>query len=388
LLGAVYEAGTSVMKRLFYQREFDLKARLAAIYGLLAVLNIGAWLCALAAFHDWPALLGLAMLIYSLGIRHAVDVDHIAAIDNVTRKLMQDNKRPVSVGFFFAMGHSAIVIFGVAVVASSATMLGTFASLKDVGGTFSTIVSALFLLAIAAMNIAIFFSVYGSYRRVRGGGPYVEADLNILLNNRGFLSRIFRQLFRLVTKSWHMFPLGILFGLGFDSASEIAMFGISAAQAQKGVSFGAILIFAMLFAAGMSLIDTTDGVMMLGAYDWAFVKPMRKLYYNMTITLISIVVALLIGGIEALGLIGENLGLEGTFWDAITAVNDNFNNLGFFIIGVFLVAWVVAYLVYRGTKELDQLELRQEQSPASRSSNRKSNFRRVSWERADNQLSR
>jgi high-affinity nickel-transport protein len=125
-----------------------------------------------------------------------------------------------------------------------------------------------------------------------------------------------------------------------------------------------------------------------GGYDWAFVKPMRKLYYNMTITLISIVVALLIGGIEALGLIGENLGLEGTFWDAITAVNDNFNNLGFFIIGVFLVAWVVAYLVYRGSKELDQLELRQEQSPASRSSNRKSNFRRVSWERADNQLSR
>jgi high-affinity nickel-transport protein len=375
------------MKRLFYQCEFDLKARLAAIYGLLTVLNIGAWLCALAAFHDRPALLGLSLLIYGLGIRHAVDVDHIAAIDNVTRKLMQDNKRPVSVGFFFAMGHSAIVIFGVAVVASSATTLGTFASFKDVGGTFSTIVSALFLLTIAAMNIVIFFSVYRSYRCVRGGGPYAEADLNILLNNRGFLSRIFRQLFRLVTKSWHMFPLGILFGLGFDTASEIAMFGISAAQAEMGVSFGAILILAMLFAAGMSLIDTTDGVIMLGAYDWAFVKPMRKLYYNMTITLISVVVALLIGGIEALGLIGNDLGLEGAFWDTIVAVNDNFYNLGSITIGVFLIAWVVAYLVYRDSKELDRLESRQEQASASRSSNGKSKFPRLSWARADNPLS-
>ncbi len=159
------------------------------------------------------------------------------------------------------------------------------------------------------MNIVIFISIYKSYRRVRVGGAYVEEDLDVLLNNRGFLARIFRPVFKLVTQSWHMFPVGLLFGLGFDTATEVAMFGVSAAQAAKGVPFAAILVFPVLFAAGMSLVDTTDGVMMLGAYDWAFVKPIRKLYYNMTITLVSVVVALVIGGIEALGLIADQFGL-------------------------------------------------------------------------------
>jgi len=345
------------IKRLFDESTPDLKARLVTIYAVLAVLNLGAWLWAIVAFHDNPTLLGVALVIYGLGLRHAVDADHIAAIDNVTRKLMQDGQRPVSVGFFFAMGHSTIVVVVAGLVAAAAGALASFQSFQEIGGTISTSVSALFLLAIAAMNIVIFASIYKSYRRVRAGGTYVEENLDVLLNNRGFLARIFRPLFRLVTKSWHMFPLGFLFGLGFDTATEVAMFGVSAAQAAKGVPFAATLVFPFLFAAGMSLIDTTDGVMMLGAYDWAFVKPMRKLYYNMTITLVSVIVAVLIGGIEALGLIGDKLDLKGAFWDAIGALNGNFNNLGFAIIGVFVAAWVISYAVYR-LKGLDDVEIK------------------------------
>lgn len=344
------------VKQLLDESSPDLRGRLYTIYAILALLNVGAWIWAFIAFHNQPALLGVALVIYGLGLRHAVDADHIAAIDNVTRKLMQDGQRPVSVGFFFAMGHSTVVIIAAGAVALAATLLGSFDAFQSVSGIIGTSVSALFLLAIAAMNIVIFFSIYKSYRRVRAGGTYVEEDLDILLNNRGFLARIFRPMFRLVTKSWHMFPLGFLFGLGFDTATEVAMFGVSAAQAAKGVSFEAILVFPVLFAAGMSLVDTTDGVMMLGAYDWAFVKPMRKLYYNMTITLVSIVVAVLIGGIEALGLISDKLGLSGGFWDGIGTLNDNFNNLGFVIIGVFVLAWVISYAIYKA-KGLDDVEV-------------------------------
>lgn len=346
----------NIIKRLFNESAPDLKARLVAIYGILAVLNVGAWLWALIAFHDRFALLGIALVIYGLGLRHAVDADHIAAIDNVTRKLMQMKQRPVSVGFFFAMGHSTVVIIAAAAVAAAASVLGSFGTFQGVSGIIGTAVSSLFLLAIAVMNIVIFASIYKSYRRVRAGGAYVEEDLDILLNNRGFLARLFRPLFKLVTKSWHMFPLGFLFGLGFDTATEVAMFGVSAAQAAKGIPIAAIMVFPVLFAAGMSLVDTTDGVMMLGAYDWAFVKPMRKLYYNMTITLVSVMVAVVIGGIEALGLVSDQLQLKGGFWDVVEKLNDNFNNLGFAIIGLFLTAWILSYVIYKA-KGLDEVEV-------------------------------
>jgi nickel/cobalt transporter (NiCoT) family protein len=315
------------------------------------------WVWVFAAFRDKPVLLGISSLIYGLGLRHAVDADHIAAIDNVTRKLMQENKRPVAVGFFFAMGHSAIVFLLAAFVAGAATVLSCLDRLKDVGGTISTCVSALFLLAIAAMNIVIFVSILKSYRHLGADGEHRSEDLDMLVNNCGFLSRIFRPLFRLVTESWHMFPLGFLFGLGFDTATEIAMFGVSAAQAANGVSFAAILAFPLLFAAGMSLVDTTDGVLMLGAYDWAFVKPMRKLYYNMTITLVSAMVALLIGGIEALGLLRDRFSLVGTFWSAIVTLNNSFNGLGLVTVGVFLAAWGLSYLVYR-VRKIDESSAR------------------------------
>jgi len=343
------------IKKLLDETGPDLRARVIAVYTLLAVLNLGAWIWALAAFYNQPALLGIALVVYGFGLRHAVDADHIAAIDNVTRKLTQAGQRPVSVGFFFAIGHSIVVIIAAAAVAFAANSLKSFPAFQSYGGIIGTLVSAFFLFVIAAMNIKIFASIYKTYRLVRSGGTYVEEDLDVLLNNRGFLTRIFRPMFGLVSRSWHMLPLGFLFGLGFDTATEVATFGVAGAQAAKGVSLIAVLVFPVLFAAGMALVDTTDGVMMLGAYNWAFVKPMRKLYYNMTITLVSVIVAIAIGGIEALGLIGDQLGLEGGFWGGIGALNDNFNTLGFAIISVFVAAWAISFIVYKA-KRLDDVD--------------------------------
>jgi high-affinity nickel-transport protein len=333
------------------------KSRVASMYGLLAAINIGAWIWALIAFHDYPVLLGTALLAYTFGLRHAVDADHIAAIDNVTRKLMQQGKRPVAVGFFFSLGHSTIVFgLSIAIALTSVALKDRFDSLKSIGGIIGISVSAFFLIAIAVANILILISVYGTFQRVKGGGAYVDEDLNLILAKRGFFGRIFRDLFRLVNHSWQMYPIGFLFGLGFDTATEVGLLGISAAAAAKGMSIWSILVFPTLFTAGMALIDSTDSILMLGAYGWAFVKPIRKLYYNMTITFVSIVVALLIGGIEALGLIGDELGWKGPFWAMMDSLNNNFGTIGFIIIGVFVVSWIASLLIYR-MKKYDEIEV-------------------------------
>lgn len=332
-----------------------LLRRVAGIYLVLAAFNIGAWIWAFIAFHAHPLLLGTGLLAYGFGLRHAVDADHIAAIDNVTRKLMQDGQRPVSVGFFFALGHSAVVLLvTIAVAATAAALESRVEAWKDIGGVLSTSVSALFLFLIAAMNVIILRGVWRAFGKVRRGEPYDNDDLDLLLNSRGLLSRIFRPLFRFVSKPLWMLPIGFLFGLGFDTATEVSLLGISASQAAQGLSMGVVLVFPVLFAAGMSLVDTTDGILMLGAYDWAFVRPIRKLYYNLTITLVSVLVAVLIGGIETLGLLGDQLSLKSAFWDAIGYLNDNFNDLGFIIIGVFVLAWVVSFVIYR-IKGYDEL---------------------------------
>jgi high-affinity nickel-transport protein len=337
----------------------DLRRRLIAVYAVLIGGNILIWLWALVVLGDRPLLLGTALLAYTFGLRHAVDADHIAAIDNVTRKLMQQGQRPVGVGLFFSLGHSAIVVLmsiGVAFAASALT--SRFDSMKEVGGVISTIASASFLFAIAFINILVLISVYRTFQAVKRGEPFAEEDFDILLNKRGFLSRIFRPLFKLVTKSWHMFAIGFLFGLGFDTATEVALFGISSAQAANGMSLATIMAFPLLFTAGMTLIDTTDGVLMLGAYGWAFMRPIRKLYYNMTITAVSVVVAVLIGGLETLNLIGDQLGLTdgGGFWGAIGAINDNFGVLGYVIIGIFVLSWVGSVVFYN-LKGYDELEV-------------------------------
>ncbi|MEP7087458.1 MAG: HoxN/HupN/NixA family nickel/cobalt transporter, partial [Gemmatimonadota bacterium] len=284
------------------------RGRSARLLLALVFANVAVWVWALSAFHAYPLLLGTALLAYGLGVRHAIDADHIAAIDNVTRKLMADGKRPIGVGFFFSLGHSTVVVLASVAIAITATALTRrFAAFHAIGSMIGTLVSALFLLVIAIMNVFILVSVYRTFHRVRAGGRYVEEELDVLLSGGGFLARIFRPLFGMIRESWHMYPLGFLFGLGFDTATEIGLLGISAAEASKGMPIWSIMVFAALFTAGMSLVDTADSVMMASAYGWAFVKPIRKLYYNMTITFVSVIVALLVGGIEALGLVGDRL---------------------------------------------------------------------------------
>jgi high-affinity nickel-transport protein len=334
----------------------SLRRPVTMIYMVLIAANLAVWAWAVMLFRGNPLLLGTAFLAYGFGLRHAVDADHIAAIDNVTRKLRQENKRPVTVGFYFALGHSTVVLLAAAAIAVTAKAMAThFDFFKSVGGVVGTLVSALFLFLIAAMNIVILRAVWRSFQHVRQGGRLDDDDFDLLLNSRGLLARLFRPLFGLISTGWHMFPLGFLFGLGFDTATEVALLGISATQAAQGLSIWSIMVFPALFTAGMSLIDTTDGILMLGAYDWAFVKPIRKLYYNFVITLVSVVVAVVIGGIEALGLIGDQLDLHGWFWDGVGALNDNFNGIGFVIVGLFIAIWITALLVYR-YKGLDNLE--------------------------------
>jgi nickel/cobalt transporter (NiCoT) family protein len=350
--------------RVLFQGDANWRSRIIGVYAFLIGANVLVWAWALTVLHDKPVLLGTALLAYTFGLRHAVDADHIAAIDNVTRKLMQQGQRPVGVGLYFSLGHSTVVVLlSVAVAFAASAASGSFDSLSAFGDIVGTSISALFLFAIALVNILVLVSVYRSFQAVKRGELFVENDFDILLNSRGLLSRIFRPLFRLVTKSWHMLPIGLLFGLGFDTATEVALFGISATQAADGGYIATILVFPALFAAGMCLVDTTDGVLMLGAYGWAFMKPVRKLYYNMTITGVSAVVALLVGGLESLNLIGGQLGLTdgGGFWGAIGAINDNFGVLGYIIIGIFVASWLASIAFYK-FKRYDDLEVRVEAS--------------------------
>jgi high-affinity nickel-transport protein len=334
-----------------------LRRRATAMFAGLIAANLGLWLWALLIFQGDTMMLGTALLAWSLGLRHAVDADHIAAIDNVTRKLMQEGQRPLTVGFWFAIGHSGIVLIAAVLIAVAASALNRVEAVGEVGGTVATIISATFLFAIAAMNLIILRSVLKTFNHVRSGGAYADEDMDILLGNRGFLARIFRPLFRLVTRSWHMAPLGFLFGLGFDTATEVAILGLSAGQAASGLSVATVLIFPLLFAAGMALIDTADGALMMGAYQWAFVKPIRKLYYNITITLVSALVAIVIGGIEAAALLGDKLGLTGGIWSLAANLGEHFNSLGFFIIGLFAACWLVSWAIYRW-KRFDEIEVR------------------------------
>jgi nickel/cobalt transporter (NiCoT) family protein len=346
----------AALASLFNDRNAEIRGKLATIYGALIAANVLAWVWALVAFRDYPTLVGTAFLAYAFGLRHAVDADHIAAIDNVTRKLMQEGKRPLSVGLFFSLGHSTVVVLASAAVALTASALqDRFEELKLVGGTIGTSISAIFLLLVAAANFMILRSVYRTFREVRRGGSFVEEDVDRLLAQRGFLGRVFRPLFGIVSRSWHMYPLGLLFGLGFDTATEIGVLGISAAEASKGLPIWSIMVFPALFTAGMSLIDTSDGVLMLGAYGWAFAKPIRKLYYNLTITFVSVLVAVLIGSIEALGLLADRLNLDGPFWLFVGGLNDHFGSLGYLIIAIFAVSWLVSVAVYR-LAQLDRAE--------------------------------
>jgi high-affinity nickel-transport protein len=345
------------LKTLLDEQAGSTRARVFGVYGFLLLFNLLAWLWAVIAFRHYPLLLGTAFLAYSFGLRHAVDADHIAAIDNVTRKLMQEGKRPVAVGLMFSFGHSTVVVLGSLAIAAAALKLQQHVDqFRSIGGIVGTLVSTFFLIAIGLANLVILRSVFQTFQSVRRGEPYVEEDLDLLLSSRGLLARIFRPLFAMITTSWHMYPLGLLFGLGFDTATEIGLLGISAAEASRGLPITSILVFPVLFTAGMALIDTTDNILMLGAYGWAYVKPIRKLYYNMTITSVSVLVALVVGGIEALGLLGSQLHLQGRFWDAVGSLNDNFGVLGYSIVALFVMSWIVSIAIYK-VRRFEELEI-------------------------------
>ncbi|GAB2878106.1 HoxN/HupN/NixA family nickel/cobalt transporter [Paraburkholderia jirisanensis] len=321
--------------------------QLVPLYAVLISANLAAWAWALIAFRHHPLLLGTALLAYGFGLRHAVDADHIAAIDAVTRKLMQEGKRPLSVGLAFSLGHSTIVIAATLGIALTALSLhGRFDEFKAVGGTLGTLVSASFLLVLAGVNLVILRDVWRRYRRTPHDAPISAAQADAAAP-AGLLSRALRPLFRLVTKSWHMYPVGVLFGLGFDTATEIGLLAIAAAQADKGLPLYSILVFPALFTAGMTLVDSTDNVLMVHAYGWAMDDPKRKLYYNASITFVSAVVAIAIGGIEALGLIADKLGFAGGAWDAVAAVNDRFGTIGYGIVALFMACWIGSILFHR-----------------------------------------
>jgi nickel/cobalt transporter (NiCoT) family protein len=321
---------------------------LIGLYGVLGLANVAAWVWAWTLFADRPALLGTAFLAWVFGLRHAVDADHIAAIDNSVRKLMQEGKPALSVGFFFSLGHSTVVVLAAAAIAASAGALHPWLdSLKLIGGTVGTAISAAFLLVIALVNLVIFREAWRGFRRVAAGGALDATALDEMLAGRGLLNRLFRPLFRVVRRSWHLYPLGFLFGLGFDTATEIGLLGIAATQSAQGLSPWQTMVFPALFTAGMALIDTSDSVLMVGAYGWAFVQPLRKLWYNLTITGASVAVALLIGGVEALGLIADQFDLSGQFWDAVASLNDNMSSFGFAVIAIFALAWGGSALLFR-----------------------------------------
>ena len=320
----------------------------SGLYALLIAVNIAAWVWAWHAFADRPALLGTALLAWVFGLRHAVDADHIAAIDNVVRKLMQDGKRPIGAGFFFSLGHSTVVIIAsLAIAASTAAMQNRLAAFRAIGGVIGTSVSAAFLLLIALVNLVILLGAWRAFRHVARGGTLHPANLDATVAAGGVLARLCRPLFRCVTQAWHMYPLGFLFGLGFDTATEVGLLGIAATQAAQGMSAWQTLAFPALFTAGMALVDTTDSILMVGAYGWAFVQPLRKLWYNLTITAASVVVALLIGGIEALGLLAERFGLQGGVWSVVSGLNADLADFGAAVIFIFVAAWGVSAIVYR-----------------------------------------
>jgi high-affinity nickel-transport protein len=336
------------MLAIFDDGAHRLAPKVIGLCGALIAVNLLVWAWAFAAFRGYPLLLATALIAYGFGLRHAVDADHIAAIDNVTRKLMQEGKRPITVGLFFSLGHSTVVFAASLVIALTASSLQQrFPGLIEVGGVVGTLVSVLFLIGIAIINFFLLLGTYRLSQRVTRGESYTEEELNVFLSPRGLFGRLLRGLFRLISRSWHMYPLGFLFGLGFDTATEIGVLGISAAEASKGLSVWSILVFPALFTAGMSLVDSSDGVLMVGAYGWAFTNPVRKLHYNLAITGFSVVAAVLVGVIEALGLVRDKFGLEGGLWVTADATAARFGALGYLVVAIFVAGWLIAFVIYR-----------------------------------------
>ncbi|MFJ9009544.1 HoxN/HupN/NixA family nickel/cobalt transporter [Streptomyces canus] len=356
LLPAAGPARGSVWHRVRGSMTRQEWVRAGGMAGVVVALHVIGWftLVAIVAPHHYGVGeksfgIGIGVTAYTLGMRHAFDADHIAAIDNTTRKLMGDGQRPLSVGFWFSLGHSSVVfvlalLLSLGVKALAGPVRDDDSHLHDVTALIGTTVSGVFLYLIAAVNLVVLVGIWKVFRRMRSG-RYDEAALEEQLNNRGFMNRLLGRVMKSITKPWQMYPLGLLFGLGFDTATEIALLVLAGSGAASGLPWYAILTLPVLFAAGMSLLDTIDGSFMNFAYGWAFSKPVRKVYYNLTVTGLSVAVALLIGTVELLGLLAGKLGLHGPFWDWISGLD--LNLLGFVIVGLFFATWVVALVVWK-----------------------------------------
>jgi nickel/cobalt transporter (NiCoT) family protein len=329
--------------------------RFGGMVGTIIGLNVVGWTMLTAALGGHYQInkttvfgVGTGALAYTLGMRHAFDADHIAAIDNTTRKLINDGQRPLSVGFFFSLGHSSVV-FALAVLLNfgirslDAQVKNGSSGLQHTTTIIGTSVSGFFLYLIAALNLVVLGGILRVFREMRSG-RYDEAELERQLNNRGFMNRLLGGYSRKIDSPWKMYPIGILFGLGFDTATEVALLVLAGTAVVGGLPFYAVLSLPILFAAGMSLFDTVDGCFMNFAYEWAFSNPIRKVYYNLTITGLSIFVALFIGTIEFVGLLAQDSHLGGGFWTFIEGFN--INKAGFFIVGLFAVTWAVALAIW------------------------------------------
>jgi len=331
-------------------------ARAGMMVAVIIGLNVLGWVMLAAAvgghYHITRTEIfgfGTGILAYTLGMRHAFDADHIAAIDNTTRKLVQDGKRPLSVGFFFSLGHSTIVfvmalLLNFGIRALDQQVKNDSSGLHNITGIIGTAVSGTFLYLIALLNLVVLVSIVRVFLEMRRGG-YDDKELERQLDSRGLMNRIFGGYARRIDTPWKMYPVGVLFGLGFDTATEVALLVLAGTAVVSGLPFYAILSLPILFAAGMCLFDTADGCFMNFAYDWAFARPIRKVYYNITITGLSVFVAFFIGTIEILGLIGQEYGLSGGFWSFMA--DFNINTAGFVIVGVFVLTWAVALSVWR-----------------------------------------
>ncbi|HKA98463.1 MAG TPA: HoxN/HupN/NixA family nickel/cobalt transporter [Streptosporangiaceae bacterium] len=330
-------------------------ARAGGMAATVVALHVLGWVMLAAALRGHYHItktevfgVGTGILAYTLGMRHAFDADHIAAIDNTTRKLVNDGKRPLSVGFFFSLGHSSVVfvlalLLNLGIRALNDQVRNDGSALHNVTGIVGTAVSGTFLFLIAALNVIVLVSIMKVFRQMRRG-RYSDEELEEQLAKRGLMTRFLGPLFRRVDSPWKMYPVGLLFGLGFDTATEIALLVLAGSAVVSGLPFYAVLSLPLLFAAGMSLFDTADGCFMNFAYDWAFARPVRKVYYNLTITGLSVFVAFFVGAVEVLGLIGRQAHLSGGFWGFIQ--DFNINTAGFAIVGMFVLTWVIALAIW------------------------------------------
>jgi nickel/cobalt transporter (NiCoT) family protein len=327
---------------------------LVALYLVIGGCTVMGFLMSSVVGSMSVVLAGLGIIAFVFGVRHGIDADHIAAIDNTTRKLMQEGGRPLTVGTWFSLGHSTIVVGLIAAfVVSTRAIAGSIPALQSTGAIFGTAVSGTFLWIIGLVNVVIALGIYKIFVELRNG-RLNDAQLDELLTKRGFLNRYFSSLFKIVKKPWHIYPIGVLFGLGFDTASEVALIAISVGVGvSSNVPLWMILVLPFMFTCGMVLVDTTDGVAMRVAYGWAFLKPIRKIYYNLTITVISVLVAFVVGSVELFQVVSGELGLKGVFWSWLGSVD--FETLGFGIVLIFIVAWLLSIAVYkyRGYEKLD-----------------------------------